>query len=260
MEINFNEYASHHYSQFGQDGIIEKVFSVIGTTDKFFVEFGSSGDDEGGGNTAYLRKQYGFDGLLIDASDDPFRIQSKKQYDRKIHAITAENIDDILRAYGVPKTFDFLSIDIDGNDYWVWKAIRHTPRVVCIEINYSIPLDWYVVQKYDPKYVWDCSFCCGSACLPMVDLAQQKGYSLVAANGSDLIFVKNSEIPSDVSIYGINSVEKLCLCTMSACDEKTVTTIKSQLNRKNWWVDPKNPDVCLPPMYGDQYVDPLDRK
>ena len=73
MNINFEDYKKKVLSQFGQDGVIEKIFEVIKPLNKFFVEFGSNGTDEGQGNTAYMRR-YGFDGLLMDGSELPYGI------------------------------------------------------------------------------------------------------------------------------------------------------------------------------------------
>src|SRR5207247_8322866 len=50
--------------------------------------------------------------------------------------VTAENINSTLLQNGLRGDIDLLSIDIDGNDYWVWKAIDAiAPRVVVIEYN-----------------------------------------------------------------------------------------------------------------------------
>jgi len=64
---DLNNYQKRVLSQWGQDGVIEKIFDIIGTTNKYFVEFESSGNDSVMGNTDYLRRR-GFDGLLMDGS------------------------------------------------------------------------------------------------------------------------------------------------------------------------------------------------
>ena len=196
-------------SQFGQDGIIEAIFDIIKPLNKYFVEFGSAGGTYGG-NTAYLRL-FGFDGLLIDNSDIPYgNNKSKRIFDVKIHTITAENINSILKQYNVPYWFDFLSIDIDGNDYWVWKSLKYEPRVVCIEANYTIQYYLNIVQSYSPDYVWDGSSKFGASFKALYDLGNKKGYCLVAVTGCDMIFVRKDMIPANVIIEGIDDLEYFC--------------------------------------------------
>ena len=69
--MDLNLYQKKVLSQFGQDDVLEQIFNTIGTTNKYFVEFGSSGNDSGMGNAAYLRRN-GFNGLLMDGSERPY--------------------------------------------------------------------------------------------------------------------------------------------------------------------------------------------
>lgn len=206
-----DKYKTKVFSQFGQDGVIERIFSLIGTTNKFFVEFGSSGSDEGGGNTPYLRTK-GFDGLLMDASKYTGGIQSPSKYIVHQHSISVENIIGLLHKYSVPKSLDFISIDIDGNDYWVWKELckEYGPKVVCIESNFSIPTTMSVVQPYKEDYVWDGSALYGASALALKKLGDLMGYHLVAVCGSDLVFVSDKVIHKVIA-RDIGNVEKLCL-------------------------------------------------
>ncbi|HVZ25547.1 MAG TPA: hypothetical protein VG842_05820, partial [Sediminibacterium sp.] len=146
-----NKYEFQVYSQFGEDGIIREIFRRIGTTNRYFVEFGVEDGSET--NTTYLLYQ-GWKGLWMDGDEKFVRsIQvscanaiAKGQLTVVHSFITAENIESLFDRAGVPKEFDLLSIDIDRNDYHVWKAISHyRPRVVVIEYN-SIyrPGDHYV--------------------------------------------------------------------------------------------------------------------
>lgn len=191
---DLRDYKKSVFSQFGQDGVIEEVFREIGTGNKFFVEFGSSGTDSGGGNTPYLRR-LGFDGLLMDGDADPYGVKTKKQYDVKQEFVTVENVLNLFDKYGVPHEFDFLSIDIDGNDFWVWKEILscHIPRVVCIEANYYVPPGMSIVQKYVPDFKWngDCRF--GASFEALKKLGKENDYDLVSICGCDMIFVKECE-------------------------------------------------------------------
>ncbi len=130
---NINLFEHKVYSQNGEDGIIMMIFRKIGTTNKFCVELGVGDGSEC--NTRYLIEKKGFKYLHIDAGNYP-----KKYTDIKKEFITAENINDLFKKYNVPEEFDLLSIDIDYNTYWVWKALEgYKPRVVVIEYNSSIP-------------------------------------------------------------------------------------------------------------------------
>ena len=109
--IDINDFEQRYYSQNGEDGILKIIFNKIGTTNKFCVEFGIHPFE---GNTNYLKKQH-WDCLWMDGNGDGTTI--KQEF------ITAENINQLFAKYNVPQEFDLLSIDIDTNDYWVWKAI-----------------------------------------------------------------------------------------------------------------------------------------
>ena len=149
--IKLKEFDKKVFSQYGEDGVLEEIFKIIGTTNKYFVEFGSDGFETSMGNTAYLRK-FGFDGLLMEGHDHRMK---KCVYDVKNEFITAENIENLFEKYNVPKEFDFLSIDIDGNDWYVWNAIKqYKPRVVCIEMNGGFPSDVDWIQPYKHDWVW----------------------------------------------------------------------------------------------------------
>ena len=184
------------YSQNGEDGIIEAIFNKIGVTNRFFVEFGvgpawSQNDfldvkEHGLECNTRLLKEKGWTGLLMDGTGYP-------QLDVKKERITADNINDLFQKYNVPSSFDLLSIDIDGNDYWVWKAITNfTPRVVVIEYNASIPPTESRVIKYDPNHAWDGTTYYGGSLLALTKLAQSKGYALVGCDsrGVNAFFVK----------------------------------------------------------------------
>jgi len=211
MVINFVAHAMRVLSQFGQDGVIKKAFDVIGTTNKYFVEFGSSGSDVGCGNTPHLRS-YGFDGLLMDATTSPYeKPVIGKKYDVKTEFATRENICGLMEKYGVPKSFDFLSIDIDGNDYWVLERVlrEYSPRVVCVEANPYIPIDRFRVQKYVPDFNWMGDNRFGASFLSMVSLGKSFGYVAVAICFCDVLFVKESCLPKGTVVANRDDVPGL---------------------------------------------------
>ena len=159
-ECWFNDLETHEasvYSQSGEDGTLAHLFDRIGTTNRFFVEFGAK-DGQSISNTANLRLHHGWQGLLMDgdpaeSAEGAESVEAAESAEGiefaapNLHAdetaarvrkeiITGENINELLARYHVPKSFDLLSIDIDGNDYWVWKALEgYLPRVVLIEYN-----------------------------------------------------------------------------------------------------------------------------
>lgn len=175
------------YSQNGEDGVISKIFDSIGLTNKFFVEFGVENGTEC--NTRHLREKLGWSGLMMDGSHENLVINLRKEF------ITAENIVSLFEKYKVPIEFDFLSLDIDFNDWYVWKAIskKYSPRVVCIEYNSShLPGEDKVV-KYDPNGCWDGTNYFGASYTALVNLANSIGYTIVYAEnmGVNLFFIRN---------------------------------------------------------------------
>jgi hypothetical protein len=232
------------YSQNGEDGIIEFIFSKIGSTNKFSVEFGVGNGFES--NTTYLLEKKGWKGLMMDyGSDEKIKTENlikkglsyrkfgikyclqksikflKKtmarykrsryfQYDIKKEKVTAENIEKLFQKYNVPKNFDLLSIDIDFNDYWVWKAItNYHPNVVVIEYNSSLPPTESRVVQYDPEAVWDGTNYFGASLLALQNLGHTKGYTLLGcdSNGVNAFFCKN-EIINGIKINGIQYLYK----------------------------------------------------
>lgn len=186
------------FSQFGEDGIIREIFRRIGTTNQYFVEFGVENGSET--NTTYLLFK-GWKGLWIEGSpkfcqhirSDFARAIQKKQLTLINGFIKAENIESLFAEGNVPEEFDLLSIDIDRNDYHVWKAISHyKPRVVVIEYNAIFqPGDHFVVE-YDANAMWDRTSNFGASLEAMTQLGLEKGYRLVASSfaGLNAFFVR----------------------------------------------------------------------
>jgi len=170
------------YSQGGQDGVLEHIFEVIGTTNKCFVEFGA-GDGEYLSNTANLRLNHGWKGLLMDTDNGLDVVKA---------LVTPDNIEDLLHKFCIPRDFDYLSIDVDGNDYWIWKAIRNwSPRVVSIEVNTHFPYDMACVIQYNPDHVWDGTSYFGASLAALYKLGNKKGYRLVhLVDTLDAFFVR----------------------------------------------------------------------
>lgn len=130
------------------------------------------------------------------------------QRDIKTERVTAGNIQELFKKYDVPKDFDLLSIDIDFNDYWVWKAITdYSPRVVVIEYNSSIPPTESRAVPYDPDARWDGTSYFGASLLALQNLGLKKGYTLVGCNdhGVNAFFCKR-ELVERFKIKGIQEL------------------------------------------------------
>ena len=200
-----NAYGFKCFSQNNEDGILLYLFSKIGVINRRFVEFGVQ--DGRQCNTANLSLNFGWSGLLMEA--DARHVEAAKRFYQDMLGVsavnariiqgfvTAENIDTLLLENNLKGEIDLLSIDIDGNDYWVWKAISAvTPSVVVIEYNAAFGADRSVTIPYDPSFsVHDGnarSIYYGASLAALAKLAAQKGYVLVGcdSNGVNAFFVR----------------------------------------------------------------------
>jgi hypothetical protein len=188
------------FTQNGEDGIIGEIFNRIGVTNKFFVEFGVHGVKN---NSTFLLVN-GWSGVWIgsgDVSRDAILSQfdfllDKKKLKYVDEWITRANISDVLGQSEVPKEFDLLSIDIDGNDFWVWEAIASfSPRVVCIEYNATFPPSVSWVMSYNEKHIWNGSSYFGASLKSLENLGNRKGYHLVGCDfaGCNAFFVRKDQ-------------------------------------------------------------------
>jgi len=201
---NINLFEQKVYAREGTDGVLKIIFYKIGTINKFCVEFGVGDGSEC--NTRYLIEKKGWNYLHMDCGDWAYSCTNiKKEF------ITAENINSLFRKYNVPKEFDLLSIDIDFNDYWVWKAITgYQPRVIVIEYNASIPPIESKVVRYEPNAVWDGTNYFGASLLALVKLGRTKAYTLVGCDsiGVNAFFVRNDLINDNFVIKDIKELYK----------------------------------------------------
>lgn len=188
------------YSQCDEDGIIQEIFRRIGVANRSFVEFGVGDGSEC--NTVKLLVE-GWRGLWLEAQPDraahirtSFASLIEERRLNIVEGLVAvENINALLEQGGATGEIDLLSIDIDNNDYWVWKAIdRINPRVVAIEYNATLRPPMSLVVPYQPEKAWDFSTSYFGASLEaFVRLGRSKGYRLVGCNisGVNAFFVRD---------------------------------------------------------------------
>ncbi len=197
------------YSQFDEDGIFVYLFAVIGTHARTFVDIGANNGINS--NCANLAINFGWHGLFIEG--DPNNVTRGEQYYRThpdtlyypprfiCAMVKRSNINQIIRDAGMSGEVDLLSIDIDGNDYWIWDALECIrPRVVCIETHVEFG-HHPIIVPYDENYVYPGMHpdYHGASPSAMVNLARRKGYRLVGANlyGFNTIYVRN-DLASDL--------------------------------------------------------------
>jgi len=150
---------------------------------------------------------------LMDGNENPYNITIKPDYDRKIEFITSENINLLFQKYKVPDKFDFLSIDVDGEDYWIIKNLntqKYRARVICIETNYHINPCLKIVQKHNPNHIWAGKHLFGCSSSALLELMVSKNYTMIAYTGPDCIFIDNIELEkNNIQFYGQNDLIKL---------------------------------------------------
>jgi hypothetical protein len=186
-------HAANVTSQSGEDGIIAKILEVLGEPIGWCVEFGAW-DGRYLSNTYDLIARRGFSAVLIEGSERRFRdLVDRFTSNPKIVPLNAfvgfsadDGLDTLLAKTPIPEEFDVLSIDIDGNDYHVWKAVtRYRPRLVVIEYNPTIPTEVAFVQPADLRVNQ------GSSLRALTELARDKGYELVAVTLHNALFVRS---------------------------------------------------------------------
>jgi hypothetical protein len=189
------------YSQNGEDGILLWLFSVIGTTNRKFVEFGVGDGREC--NTRLLSSEWGWSGLQIEG-EERFAAEANEIAPPGVKVICSyvspENINALIENAGLEGDIDLLSIDIDGNDYWLWKAVNSvSPRAVVVEYNASYGPNAVIVPTYssgpiptfgdtiESKLKW------GSSLAALSKLASDLGYKLIGceSSGVNAFFVRN---------------------------------------------------------------------
>jgi hypothetical protein len=216
--LSFNDTGFRVFSQFEEDGKLLFVFSVLGMSNKTFVEIGS--DDGVNSNSANLYFNFGWHGLFIDGKQRSIK-RGVKFFSKYPHPwffspkficarVTRENVNELIEDAGYKGEIGLLSIDIDGNDYWVWDAITVIdPQVVIIETHNEFGMN-NIVVPYDPNYFYPGKHPIyhGASPVAMNRLANKKGYRLVGANelGFNFIFVKNGLADKELPEVTVESV------------------------------------------------------
>ena len=202
---NFRAAEFRVFSQWGEDGIIQFLLQHVSLDRKVFVEFGVENYTES--NTRFLLTNNQWSGIVIDGSSKNIEYIKRDSiyWSSNLKAINAfitkDNINELIQKNGISGDIGILSIDIDGNDYWVWKAINCiSPRIIICEYNSHFGAKAEVTTPYNPSFIRDkahfSKIYYGASISALNALAKSKGYSLVASNsvGNNLFFVRNDVI------------------------------------------------------------------
>jgi hypothetical protein len=193
------------FSQWGDDGIIQYLINKLNIPNKSFIEFGVENYVES--NTRFLLVNNNWKGYVIDGSETNIEYikNDSVSWGYELHSkcafISKDNINALIREVGFEREVGILSIDIDGNDYWVWKAIDCIePIIVITEYNSLFGKNTLWTVPYDPAFVRSgkhhSHLYYGASLGALAALASIKGYSLIGCNskGNNAYFIRNDKL------------------------------------------------------------------
>ena len=233
-----NEYSEKIYSQFGEDGLIKEILNRIEfkNLDKWCVEFGAR-DGISDSNAHNLIKNHGYKAVLIEGDKKYFKKLCKNFVSDKIIKLNKfidfhgdDSLDNVLKKTEIPQNFDFLSIDIDGCDYFIFESVElYRPKIVCIEFNHLIPNEVEFIQEKNFNIKQ------GTSALSLINLAKNKDYLLVGCTLSNLFFVdrvyeKQVLGDSEINIDKIRSDKKIKNIIFPAYDGSLHTTLPVEIS------------------------------
>lgn len=181
------DFGKNVYSQFGEDGILERILDCVEVKSKVSIEFGAW-DGFHYSNTAHLWSN-GWKGVLIEGVASRYEDlkRNTKEYDCVcIHAYVTPTgssaLESILQNNNISQDIGVLSIDIDGNDYWILDGLsKLRPDVIICEYNPTIPAEIDLYAEYGNYF--------GASVAALTRIAKDKGYRLVALTDTNCFFV-----------------------------------------------------------------------
>lgn len=183
-------------SQGGQDGILAEIFRHVPTVNSppFCVECGFNADTLTGGtgsNVATLVLDHGWRALLLDVDYENQSINLRREF------LTSANVVDVFAKWIVPPQPDYISIDVDSVDLWLFRSLlpHYRPAIYSVEYNPHFPLDVAVTCIDDTGIRWQKDRAYGASLRALIAVAREHGYSLVAVEtGLDAFFVRDDLI------------------------------------------------------------------
>jgi hypothetical protein len=204
------------FSQWNEDGIVQHLIHHVPIDNPTFIEFGV--EDYRESNTRFLLVNNGWRGLIVDGGEahqkfvyEESTLGWRYPIDARRAFVTPETINDIFRDAGIGGDIGLLSIDVDGIDYWMWRAIEVvSPRVVVVEFNSTFGVDHAITVPYDPTFDYAAAHYSrlffGASLPAFVDLAERKGYRFVGceSHGANAFFVREDVAHS---LRGLSATE-----------------------------------------------------
>ncbi len=206
-----SDHAYNVYSQFGEDGIIEKIFEILNPSSRVCIEVGAW-DGFYNSNTANLWTNE-WKGILIEADESKYisLVKNVKKYN--CHCIKAfvsyekhNTLENILKQEELSEDIDFLSIDVDGDDYYIFESLKKIkPKLITCEFNPTIPFNMDLISEKGNHF--------GCSALSLVKLAEKKDYRLIAMTDTNCFFVRSIDFKKfssfDVHLESIASKKHL---------------------------------------------------
>jgi len=221
MEYNnvlYEKYKKNNTSQYGEDGIVEEIFKRLNIQKGICVDIGASNG-----------KWYSNTFSLVEKGWEAYEIEGSENEELKKLAIdypnikyrfcyvsdedNERNINKLLKQMDCPKEIDFMSLDIDSIEYWIWDTLEYNPKIMCIEIeprNYPTDMIFHdrnpKLSKSEKQKLYNSQNLTGFG--PMYQLAKKKGYFLICHTISNLFFIRNDLI-QDLKYPEVTDIKEL---------------------------------------------------
>lgn len=205
-QINLIEFKNNSTSQHGENGILLKMVEELGIKNGTAFEAGALDGILNSNINPFI--SVGWNILFVEYDKDGFKDLKKNMSSHKNviclnRKVGKDNINEILKEQSIPEDLDIFSLDIDSNDYWVWKELEFKPKIVCIE--YEGGFRGHKIYPYDEDGTLKRIPHNGASAsaLAIEKLAMEKGYQLVGITRPNLIFIRN-DIPHNFMIFDAN--------------------------------------------------------
>jgi hypothetical protein len=202
--IDLLDYRYNITSHHGENGMILAILDALKWKRGYAIEVGAF-DGVTRSNICPL-KDFGWNLLYIEGDNDNYE-HLKKNMDgyssvicehSYINLIEGTRLDDIIKKHW-SNNIDILSLDIDGNDYWIWREMEINPKLMIIEFNRELGED--VVMKYKEGFKYEAGKVWGSSATALTKLAEEKGYDLIGIRKDTLFFIKKELNNCTFNIY-----------------------------------------------------------